>query len=323
MTFIASRCVPSFKQHPSLLWLSLIWAITQSLNPIWFFQGLEKMRVAAILDIASKVIFTLGILFLIRDPSQVKLVLILQSLGSSFSSAIATFIAYRKAQFYLPKFHMVWDTLKLGWTMFLFRSAVSFYTIGNTFILGLFAAPEYVGYYAGAEKISKALLGLLNPISQALYPRINYLFHRSKTEAARLSLNSLKLMGSGGVLMGLLAFFFAPFWIRILLGEGYAPAIPALRMLSVLPPLIALSNVLGIQWMLILGLDKQFNFIIIIAGALNVLLAVLLAPNYLQNGMAISVVIAELFVTGGIIYILKIKHLTPNYLLKNCKDYEI
>lgn len=308
--------ISTFKEAPILLWLGFTWAITQSLNPLWYFQGLEKMRVTASIDIISKIISTIGIFIFIHAPSQFTIVLVLQIISSVFSSVMALIIAYKQVSFRFPNMTSAWGALKLGWTMFLFKSAVSFYTVGNTFILGLFAEPQYVGYYAGAEKISKALLGLLNPVSQAFYPRISYLVQQSRNSAAQLVITSLKIMGSGGLLMSIVAFFFSPLLVKLLLGSNFKPAIDSLRILSLLPTLIALSNVLGIQWMIPLGLDRPFNWIIIIAGIINITLAITLAPKYLQNGMAISVVISELFVTGGICYILKLKKTYPTYFLK-------
>ncbi|MCY3131480.1 flippase, partial [Acinetobacter baumannii] len=148
----------------------------------------------------------------------------------------------------------------------------------NTFILGLFAPPQVVGYYAGAEKISKAFLGLLAPVSQALYPRLSHLVRNAPQEAARLARLGLWTMGLGGVVLGLGVLALARLLVRFLLGEGYEPAVLPLRILALLLPLIALSNVLGIQWMLPLGLDRSFNAIIVGAGLVNLALAVVLAP---------------------------------------------
>lgn len=168
-----------------------------------------------------------------------------------------------------------------------------------------------MGYYAGAEKLSKAFLGLLGPISQALYPRLSHLVQHSLTEAARLARVGLKVMGVGGMVLGLVVFVLAPFLVRFLLGEGYEQAIPVVRILSLLVPLIALSNVLGIQWMLPLGLERPFNAIILSAGLINLALAVLLAPRYAHVGMALAVVVSEAFVTLAIWGVLQRRHMNP------------
>jgi PST family polysaccharide transporter len=97
----------------------------------------------------------------------------------------------------------------------------------------------------------------------------------------------------------------------VLLGKGFDNSVPVLRLLSLLAPLVAGSIVLGIQWMLPLRLDKEFNVIMLSAGALNLALALLLAPRYQQMGMAVSVVLAEILVTGSMVVLLRRRKLDP------------
>ena len=311
LALAVSYLVPTFREQPKVLWAGVFWALATAFNLMWYFQGLERMRLVATLDVGAKALALMGILLWVRKPEDGWRVLVLMGMASLLSTLVALILAYREVPVRLPNWARVRKALQLGWTMFLFRSAVSLYTLGNTFILGLFAPSQIVGYYAGAEKISKAFLGLLGPISQALYPRLSHLAQRSRTEAARLVRISLSVMGLGGVLMGLAVFIFAPLLVRILLGEGYEPAVPVVRVLSLLLPLIALSNVLGIQWMLPLGLDRPFNSIILGAGFVNLSLAVLLAPRLAQLGMAWAVVISEALVTGGVYLLLRKRALDP------------
>ena len=64
-----------------------------------------------------------------------------------------------------------------------------------------------------------------------------------------------------------------------------------------LPFAISLSNVFGIQIMLSLGFDKQFNIILFAAAVIHITLLFLLIPNFLEIGTAVSMCITEVFVT--------------------------
>lgn len=307
---IAKPFIPIFQEHPSFFWLAFFWAVSQSLSPLWYFQGMEKMRLVAALDVIAKTIATLCVFLFIHEAKQAPLFLVFQGIASFLSTFIAFCIAYRDLHLRFPSLASTKRALSLGWTLFLFKSAVSFYTVGNTFILGLFVAPTYVGYYAGAERISKALLGLLNPIAQALYPRMNHLITHSKIEAAKLAQKSLRFIGGGSMALGFATFLLSPFLVKIMLGHEFQPASHTLKILSLLIPMIAISNVLGIQWMIPLKLDGFFNAIIILAGTLNIVLAVILAPIYSYNGMAWAVVISEIFVTICMYAVLVLKKLS-------------
>jgi PST family polysaccharide transporter len=242
-------------------------------------------------------------------------VLALQAAASVFSSGVAIVLTCREVAALRPSPALVVAALRTGWSMFLFRSSAMLYTSGNAFLLGLFAPPAAVGYFAGAEKISKAFMGLMNPINQALYPRLSHLaVHNPKEGKRLLRLNAL-LVGGGGLLLGLAVFLSAPLLVRILLGRELAPAVPVLRFLAVLPPLIGMNTVLSTQWMAPLGMDSILNRIICGAGLLNLGLAFILAPQYRQMGMACAVVCAELFIALTSILILARRRHNPEPLV--------
>ncbi|MBV9181548.1 MAG: flippase [Acidobacteria bacterium] len=304
--------IPILKHDPLLFWAAIFLALAQAFNMMWFFQGIERMRLVAALDISSKALGVLGILVFVHSANDGWLALAVQAAACFVSVLVGLGLAYRSLSFQLPSWWSVSSALRMGWTMFLFRSSVTVYTTGNAFLLGLFVRPEFVGYYAGAEKICKALLGLLHPVSQALYPRISYLVQHSRKRAAQLANLSAVIMGTGGALIAVATFIMAPMLIRLILGTGFAPAVPVLRVLSLLIPLISLSLVFGIQWMLPLGLESLCNRVTLTAGVINIVLAAILAPLYSSIGMAWAVVCAELYVCGGVYLSLRLRGLDPH-----------
>jgi PST family polysaccharide transporter len=311
IAFLLKPTIPIFRQHPGLLWAAVFWSVSQGFNMMWYYQGLERMWRMASFDIFFKTAAIAATFLLVRGPGDESKALALGGAGWFVSAVVTAAIAYREVGFRWPTLLLSWNALRMGWSLFLFRAAVSLYTSANGFVLGFFAIPAQVGYYAGAEKISKGLLAPLSPLGQALLPRITYLAASSRDRAARLAKMSVVVMGVGGLLLGACAFLLSPLIVRVTLGPAYQPAVPVLRVLAGLVPSIALSNALGIQWMLPLGLDSTLNRIILGAGLLNVVLAVLLAPRFAQIGMAWAVLASEVFVTAGIYIALRRRHLDP------------
>jgi PST family polysaccharide transporter len=303
--------VSIFRSHHDLLWAGMFWALPQAFNVMWYFQGLERLRLVATLDITAKVMATVAIFFVVRKPDDDWLVLIAQGSAYSFSFFVGLGLAYRNLPFRLPTWGATWKALSMGWTMFLFRTSVSLYTVANSFILGLLVSPQSVGYFAGAEKIVRALLQLFNPITQTLYPRVSHLVQHDRDRAARLARFGTLILGTSGAVLGAVTFMFAPQIVRFALGGAFVPAVPVLRVLSFLLPLIGLNTAVGPQWMLPLGLDRSFNRIILLAGLINIGLASALARPYAGLGMAIAVVSAELFIGVRVHLALHRRHLHP------------
>jgi PST family polysaccharide transporter len=184
--------------------------------------------------------------------------------------------------------------LQAAFSLFQTRVAYSLYSAGNIFMFGLLASPVAVGIYAGAEKIVRASMSaLFEPITRALFPRVSNLLVTDTAKATKLVRIGLATELSAGLLLSLLLFTEAPWLVRIILGEGYESSVILLRMLALLPPILAISTVLGHHWMLSHGMDRAFSLAIWCAAGVSIAGLLLLVPMWGAKGMVISSIIAE------------------------------
>ena len=311
VTAALARTLPIFAAHGNLLPGALLLGLSRAVNPTWYFQGIERMRIMSLLNITANAAAAAGIFVLVGSPGDGWIALVLRG-GAALACTVAGLsIVYRDTPFLWPSFRRSWEALRQGSSLFLLKSSVTLYTTANVLILGMLAAPAMIAWYAGAEKIAKAAVSGIGPMAQAFYPRINHLFASDRDRAAETLRASAWLMMGVGIAAGLALFAGAPILVRLLLGRGFERSIPVLRVLAVLPPMISASNLFGIQWMLPLRMDREFNAIVLLAGLLNVGLAMVAARRYGPMGMAVSVVCAETFVTAGTVFALWRRHLDP------------
>lgn len=302
---------PIFREHPHLFWAGMFWGAVQGFSMSWFFQGLERMRLVAALETPAQFSGIIAILLFVHRLQDAWLVLVIQGLAYGLPAVVELVLAYREVPFLVPTFRSIREGLRMGTSMFLYRGSLELYAKGNALILGLFVAPQLVGYYAAAEKISRASYRLLNPVTQALYPRMSYLLHHAKEKAHRLARMGIILVGAGGLALSLLVYLSAPWLIRIIVGPEFAPAVPLLRILALMPALIALGQGYGTQWMLPLGLDRLFNSVMLLAGGIDIALALILAPRYADLGMAWVAVLTEALIAAGFYLVLRFYRLDP------------
>ena len=163
-----------FKKDALVYFLTFGTVVGQVLFPIWFFQGMEKMKYITFLNIFSKSIFTFSIFVFVKEPNDYLLVPVLTSLGFIISGIFALFIIKKNFQVWLQivSFCTVKYYFCDSCQYFLSRISVSIYTSSNIFVLGLFTNNVIVGYYSIGEKIYQALQGLYNPLITALYPLV-------------------------------------------------------------------------------------------------------------------------------------------------------
>jgi polysaccharide transporter, PST family len=298
-----SPWIPLLRNQPKMVAAGLVYAVAQGCTPLWFFQGLERLRLAASLEIGVKFAALCGVFLFVRSPEDGWKVVVLQAMAASASTTAGIGLAIRSFGFRFPDYALIRNALQRGWPMFVFRSAESVYGIGNTFLLGLFAPAAVVGYFATAEKITKAMFGLLNPIRDSLYPRLSYLAASSEQAVAKLARNAIALMVSAGLFLTVTLFVMAPWFISLLAGPNFAPAVPVLRLYSILPLMLSITYSVGLQWLFPIGRDRVVNRIILGGGCLNLVLSCLLAPRFGAMGMATSVLLSELYVCTNMVWV--------------------
>ena len=300
-----------FREYSLILWAGALSGIGQGFSMLWYFQGMERMKTPAALDMLGKAFAAAGIFLFVHTRQDAWKVLGLQCICYCLASAVLLVITYREIAFRWPSWEVTRKSLHDSSAMFLFRSSVSLYTTANALILGALSTPIAVGFYSGAERLVKAMLNLLTPLTQTLFPRLSRLLMTDRDKAVWLARISLVVMTLSGLLLCVGTLITAPLIVRVVLGPGYEAAIPVMRVLALLLPAVAVSTVLGMQWMLPLGMDAIYNKIIISAGLLNLLLASLLAAKWQQMGMACAVVLSEYLVTIAVCFVLIRSKLSP------------
>jgi len=301
--------IPKFRVDWLIYFFTFGMVLGNVLFPVWFFQGMERMKYITSLNITAKLIFTTSIFIFIRKMQDYIYVPLISSLGSIIAGMLSLWIVYNnfKVNFTLPDFREIKYQLKEGWHIFISTVAISLYTTSNTFILGLFTNNTIVGYYSAAEKIIKASYGLLTPVSQTAYPYISKLVTESKQRTLDFIRKLVRLVGMGTFILSLFLFMLAAPIINTVLGKQYQQSIIVLKILAFLPFIIGLSNILGIQTMLTFNLKRTFSRILISAGLLNVTLALILSPLYQHIGVSIAVFVTEMFVTLSMFFYLEKK----------------
>ncbi len=295
----------------ALFWASTIWGVCQGINMLWFFQGLERMRLASVLEIAGKVIATLSIFVLVHKPDDGWKVMAAQCVGCVVAHGVTVVLAYREVGFQWPTSASVSSALRLGGSMFLFRTVQGLSGSVNRLVLGAVAPVAVLGEYAGAERITRVFQQGMWPVNQALYPKLTQQAQNNPASALKTVRLSLLLLGGLGLVLGLAIFFGAPLLVHLVLGPAFPDSVPVLRVFALWIPLVALCTVIIFQLLLPNQLDNQFNIVNFTAALVGIGSALLLAPRFSALGIAWSAVIAQLYTLVAFSFLLWWARLNP------------
>ncbi|MEY8711618.1 oligosaccharide flippase family protein [Mangrovibacter phragmitis] len=147
---------------------------TQAFLPVWFFQGIEKMKGITFFWVTAKLFYLASVLVFVKHPGQEQVVLFCLGLSNFIAVVIGIFAIYREGYtIRLPTRMMVSDAFKHSFQFFLSRAAVGLYTGASTFIVGAFGGVQQAALYSSSEKLYQAGQSLTSPVSQALYPYLS------------------------------------------------------------------------------------------------------------------------------------------------------
>lgn len=280
--------VDKFSENASLYVYAYGLIVGQVLFPVWFFQGIEKMRYITILNAVSKIIFAVAIFIFVNVEEDLYLVFLFYSLGSMVAGALAFNIAVKKfgVSFSLQSKETYLYYLKDAWYIFTSRVAVQLYQSINVIVLAFFVSNTVVGYYAIVEKIVRAGGSIIVSLPKAVYPHLAKVYKRSVSEFYMRNMQlSLALFVVMAPIAGLV-YYFAPEILSIF--TGGEPSEEIVTLLHILAPLLAIT-VFGSQFtnvLVILNETKLLNNIVVIAGLVNAALVFGVIHYFSVDGLA-------------------------------------
>lgn len=296
-----------FREYWFIYVLNIFTLLNSVLFPTWFFQGMERMKYITFIQVMIRAVAVVLILCFVKYDSDYYLWPVINLVTTIIGIILAQYLLHYNfnLRYVRPDWQLVKKELSEGWHVFISTIAISMYTISNSFFLGVLTTATMVAYYASGEKIMNTVQGLLGPVSQALYPHLTKIVYNNKSDGIKAIQKALFRIAGVGLIISTCLFLSAPIIVKLLFGIKYQIATTkVVRILSVLPFIVCLSNIFGIQTMLPFGLTKPFSRILIVSSMLNVVLLLILIPRYSYIGTAISVVITEVSVTTMMLFYL-------------------
>jgi PST family polysaccharide transporter len=300
LILMLSYTVPIISENILIIQYSFIAVIAQAIMPIWLFQGLENMKWITVINIFSKILYTISIFIFIKAESDFILVPLISGISQLIAAIIGLFIVFffLKISFLKPTISDMMKQLRFSAPFFLSRVSVSLYTTSNTFFLGTFGTMEMAGNFAIAEKLYMALQGVYHPAVNALYPFI------SRLKKNDIFINILKRASILNFFFLLLIYLLSEHIFNILFKNYNLISLEIFKYILFICVFIFPSILLGYPFLAAMGHSKFTNSTVIIASILHVLLLLLL--SFLGSGLDEFKIVVALFFTEATVLILRI-----------------
>jgi polysaccharide transporter, PST family len=287
--FIVLSIFDRFTDDYLIYYYSFLKVIAFAFFPVWFFQGIEKMKYVTWINIVSKTIYTILIFVFIQAESDYLLVPLINGFGFFIGSLLALYYVFKRfnQSFVFNKFTIIKQSFIDSSMFFLSRVSVSLYTSSNILMLGLVASNVIVGYYAIAEKLYMVLRNLYQPIVQVIYPYI------SKSKNVKF----FKKLYPGVVILNFIGVYilwvFAPELIYLVSKEHFVESIKVFRTFLIVACIVVPSILIGYPFLAALGFKNEANYSTIVGSLFHVtILGVLYFINLINMYNIVYLLIA-------------------------------
>lgn len=232
-----------FEGYRHILVLSVFLLFSEASFPLWFFQGMEKMKLVSVATIFSKLLFLMGLVLVIHKPEQshwVNFLLGISGLGVNLCLLLYIHVIL-DIRFFSPQFSSIWKNLKDNVLLFFSNLASHISINGGLIILSFFASAATLGMYSLAERVVMILRLFPALIIQAIFPNSSKLYQAD--QASFFSFLKKVYFGTLGIaaLISVATYLAAPWIIQVLSRGQLGDAVGYLRLLAVIPFLASLN----------------------------------------------------------------------------------
>lgn len=286
-----------FKEYQVILVFSMLLLFSEATLPLWFFQGLEKMKLVSIANVFSRLLYLCGIILFIHQPHQAKWVnFILGGSGLLTNLLVILYVHYElEIHLFRPDLKQIFQSLKDNILLFFSNIASHISVNGGLIILSFFATAETLGMFSLAEKITMVLRMLPALVIQAIFPHASKQYEKNRKDflkfLKRAYLNGLFL----GLCLSVFTYFSAPLIVGVLAKSRLEDAIVYLKILAFVP-LLACLNIANVLIFLVTNRKKELFRASWLMCIFMVSASLILTTNYGAIGLCFALISTEVVI---------------------------
>lgn len=305
ISFIILISVSPTLNKQKIIYLFLgIQIVSNAFNYIWFIQGIEKYRYAAIATFISKFINVVLIFTLLNKKEDYYIYAFIIGITVFINIFINLIMSINLLKNFNVTTKVEIDSegvkshIYAILVFFLSDIAVKVYTAMDQTMLGIMDSKSSVGYYSMSIRLVKTILTFVTSIAVVMVPRISNSIKNNKLKEVRtyigMSVRLVYLIAIPAI-FGILAI--GEEIVTLYLGSEFLQSIVIFKIASLLLLIIGLSNIFGMQIMIPYGKEKKFTIILTTAAIVNFIINMILIPKLSYFGATYATLIAELLVT--------------------------
>lgn len=291
--------VPFMSNHKTLFIFAFLTCLSEILFPVWFYQGIEKMKYLTLIRTTSILFYTTSIFIFIHKKEDYERIVLLQSLGNIIAGCLSIYLLFvvNRVKLVFPSLFSLKMIFMESFPFFMSRLSVMFNNTMAKTVSGIFFTMEAVAAFDLAQKIATVALVPMQMLNQAVYP------HIAKTLNKKFVLKFLYTNVSLSFIVAAFVFIIAPLAIHVFAKEQLGEAVTLLRILTLWIFFGGVTTYIGAPVLVSFGYPKPFNRSVVLS---TITLFILYFICYLLGSLSIYMFSYILVISELVILIYRI-----------------
>ncbi|WP_125768043.1 flippase [Lapidilactobacillus wuchangensis] len=294
------------KSYRNAYLMQSILIIAAAFDISWFFMGVENFKVTVLRNVAIKLISLVCIFTFVKTSNDLTLYIAILSLSQLIGNL--TLFPYLKHYIHKPNWKSlnIWRHFRPSLVLFVPQIATQIYLVLNKTMVGNMVSVEAAGFYDGSDKIVKMVLAIVTATGTVMLPHVANTFAKGRMDQVKQYLyKSFDFVSAVSIPLMFGIATVGPNFTILFFGKDYQPVGPLMMIESIVILMIAWSNVLGVQYLLPTGHNKEYTISVTIGAGVNLILNVPMILWLGANGAMISTVVSEISVTAYQLYVIR------------------
>jgi O-antigen/teichoic acid export membrane protein len=293
--------IPRLREQRMLFLLSMLAGLSDALYPVWYFQGIEKMKYITFINVTTRILATILVFVVITRAVDYVIYPLILGIGTVTGAITGLLVVFRRhtVRFRIQSL----ATMKIYFSdnVLYFFSNVStqIYVNANKIIIGIFLGMVDVAYYDVAEKVINIIKVPYSLLGQTLFPKVS----RDRNVGFLKKILIYILIFTISLIA--IIYLFSPLVISFFSGSANENSIRILRVLSLTLIPIAVSLVYGDLILINFGLKTEYARMRIMGFLVYFLIfaGLYISGQLVVFNIALMVVFVEIFIAAYSYYL--------------------
>jgi O-antigen/teichoic acid export membrane protein len=166
--------IPTLRENRLLFIFSMCACLSEAMFPIWYFQGIEKMKYITFINVATRVLATILVFIVIHNQNQFFIYPLLLGIGTVTGAMVALGVVFgrHRIRFRFQPLAVLKHYFNENLLYFFSNVSTQIYVNANKIIIGSFLGMVAVAYYDVAEKVINIVKVPYQLLGQTLFPKV-------------------------------------------------------------------------------------------------------------------------------------------------------